>query len=81
LICKDQANDSVVKGYTKFQLYHPPTKAYLYIHIRKSLYNDSNCRGCPIIGQREVSLTKTSDMQSFWKVVGGIIYSPNIDDE
>ena len=44
-------------------------------NIRKSLFNEYNCRGCPIMGQREVSLSRQSDMQSVWKVVGGLIFS------
>jgi dolichyl-phosphate-mannose--protein O-mannosyl transferase len=72
--CKDQSQN-VLKGSTKFQLYHKPTQSYVYINIRKSLFNEYNCRGCPILGQREVSLTRTNDMQSVWKIVGGIIFN------
>ena len=39
------------------------------------MYDDRNCRGCPIRGQREVSLTKKKDKQCLWKVIGGIIFS------
>ena len=81
LFCKDQKSDSVVKGKTKFQLFHPATKSFLYINIRKSLYNEYNCRGCPINGEREVSLTKSNDLQNVWKVVGGILFNPMIDDD
>ena len=38
------------------------------------MFNDFNCRGCPIRGQREVSLTDEKDKQCLWKVVGGIIF-------
>jgi hypothetical protein len=47
----------------------------VYVNIRKSLFNEYNCRGCPILGQREVSLTDSNDMQCTWKVAGGIIFS------
>jgi hypothetical protein len=80
-LCKDQVKDSIVKGQTKFQLFHPQMNAYLYINIKKSLFNEYNCRGCPIQGQREVSLTKYNDIQNLWKVVGGIIYMINQGDE
>ena len=39
------------------------------------MYDDNNCRGCPIRGQREVSLTTKKDKQCLWKVIGGIIFS------
>lgn len=76
ILCRDP-NEKMIKGSTKFQLFHKPTKAYLYVNIKKSLFNEYNCRGCPIMGQREVSLTNTSDMQATWKIVGGIILSEN----
>ncbi len=37
------------------------------------MFKDFNCRGCPIRGQREVSLTDEKDKQCLWKVVGDII--------
>ena len=70
-------DDDIVKGDTKFKLYHLGTNSYLYINARNSLFNEMNCRGCPIQGQREVSLTKIDDMQNLWKVVGGIIFHNN----
>jgi dolichyl-phosphate-mannose--protein O-mannosyl transferase len=73
LMCKDDYEGNSVKGASKFYLYHKPTSAYVYINIRKSLFNEYNCRGCPILGQREVSLSKSLDMQAAWKVVGVII--------
>jgi dolichyl-phosphate-mannose--protein O-mannosyl transferase len=71
LICQDNKERHVV-GATKFYLFHIGTKHYLYINIRKSLFNEYNCRGCPILGQREVSLTPNHDMQSLWKIAGVI---------
>ncbi len=71
------SKESIVKGDTQFFLLHVPTKKYLYVNIRKSLYNDDNCRNCPIRGQREVSCTSNKDKQSLWKVKGGIIFNSN----
>lgn len=78
--CYD-SKDKVIKGSTKFYLYHPSTLAYAHINIRKSLFNETNCRGCPILGQREVSLTKSKDIQCVWKVVGGMIFNDNKQEE
>ena len=64
-----------------FFLQHVPTKKFLFIDYKKSLFNDRNCRGCPIIGQREVSLTDKKDKQCLWKVTGGIIFSLSEDEE
>jgi len=66
-----------LKGETQFFLLHVPTRKYLYVNIRKSLYNDNNCRGCPIRGHREVSCTGSKDKQALWKVKGGIIFNNN----
>ena len=55
--------------------------AFVFIHVKKSLFNEYNCRGCPILGQREVSLTNSNDIQSVWKVVGGIIYTISQEDD
>ncbi len=63
-------NETFVHGNTKFYLFHLGTKNYLYINIRRSLYNDINCMNCPIRGQREVSATKQKDAQGLWKIVG-----------
>ena len=62
-------------GSTQFFLLHVATKQYLYVNIRKSLYNDSNCRGCPIRGYREASCTTAKDKQSLWRVRGGVIFN------
>jgi len=71
------ANDTFLKGKTNFLLKHLLTNQYLYINIKKSLFNEYNCRGCPIINQREVSCTNIKDKQSLWKIIGGIIFSNN----
>jgi hypothetical protein len=73
--------NSELYGSTKFQIFHKPTNSYVYINIRKSLFNEYNCRGCPILGQREVSLQTTNDLQSIWKVVGGIIFTEDKNNE
>jgi hypothetical protein len=69
------SKEEKLMGNTQFFLYHVGTKQYLYVNIRKSLYNDSNCRGCPIRGYREASCTTNKDKQSLWKVKGGIIFN------
>ncbi len=69
------SKESVLKGETQFFLQHVATRKYLYVNIRKSLYNDNNCRGCPIRGHREVSCTDSKDKQALWKVKGGIIFN------
>ena len=63
-------NEKIVQGNTKFYLFHTGTRHYLYINIRKSLFNDLNCMNCPIKGQREVSAQKLKDTQALWKVSG-----------
>lgn len=68
-------NEKDIKGETQFFLQHVPTKKYLFMDYKKSLFNDYNCRGCPIRGQREVSLTGNKDKQCLWQVVGGILFS------
>ena len=73
--CYKQKNNDVITGKTEFFLQHVPTEQYLYINYKTSMYNDRNCRGCPIRGQREVSLTTKKDKQCLWKVMGGIIFS------
>lgn len=74
IICYKWKED-VIKGETQFFLQHVPTQKYLFIDYKQSLFNDRNCRGCPIKGQREVSLTSNKDKQCLWKVAGGIIFS------
>ena len=73
--CYKQEDNEIITGQTEFFLQHVPTQNYLYINYKTSKYNDRNCRGCPIRGQREVSLTTKKDKQCLWKVIGGIIFS------
>ena len=73
--CYKQNDNDIITGKTEFFLQHVPTENWLYINYRTSMYDDNNCRGCPIRGQREVSLTTKKDKQCLWKVVGGIIFS------
>ena len=73
--CYKQNDNETITGKTEFFLQHVPTENYLYINYKTSMYDDRNCRGCPIRGQREVSLTSKKDKQCLWKVIGGIIFS------
>lgn len=61
-------------GSTSFFLLHIKTDKYLYINVKSSLYDERNCRNCPILYQREVSLTDHKDKQCLWKVVGGLLF-------
>ncbi len=76
IVCYN-SKEKVLKAKTNFLLRHVDTDKFLYVNINKSLYDDYNCRGCPILGQREVSLTHMKDKQCLWKIVGGMIYSNN----
>jgi hypothetical protein len=80
IMCYNSKDDKL-KGSTQFFLQHESTKQFLYINIKKSLFNEYNCRGCPIMNHREVSLTPTKDKQCMWKIIGGIIYQSNTEDE
>ena len=73
--CYKQNDNETITGKTEFFLQHVPTQNWLYINYKTSMYDDRNCRGCPIRGQREVSLTTKKDKQCLWKVIGGIIFS------
>ena len=61
--CYKQNDNETITGKTEFFLQHVPTEKWLYINYKSSMYNDGNCRGCPIRGQREVSLTGKKDKQ------------------
>jgi len=74
IICYNSNQDAVLQGKTHFLLQHVVTKKFLYIDIQKSLFNEYNCRGCPIFNHREVSCTDKKDKQGLWKIIGGIIY-------
>jgi dolichyl-phosphate-mannose--protein O-mannosyl transferase len=74
IICYKQKGEKKIFGKSEFFLQHVPTGKYLFIDYKKSMFNDFNCRGCPIRGQREVSLTDEKDKQCLWKVAGGIIF-------
>ena len=73
--CYKQDDNETITGKTEFFLQHVATQNWLYINYKTSMYDDRNCRGCPIRGQREVSLTTKKDKQCLWKVIGGIIFS------
>lgn len=76
IICYSYSEEKI-KGAANFFLQHEATQKYLYINIKSSLYDERNCRNCPIIFQREVSLTSNKDKQCIWKVAGGLIYKEN----
>jgi dolichyl-phosphate-mannose--protein O-mannosyl transferase len=68
-------------GKTNFFLFHIRTEKYLYINIKTSLFDERNCRNCPILNQREVSLTEAKDKQGLWKISGGLIFKEKEDDD
>jgi dolichyl-phosphate-mannose--protein O-mannosyl transferase len=70
-----------IRGATQFFLKHVVTEKYLYVNIKKSLFNEYNCRGCPIVGHREVSATDKKDKQSLWKVSGGVLFRSNENED
>mmetsp|Transcript_6149 Transcript_6149/g.5077 ORF Transcript_6149/g.5077 Transcript_6149/m.5077 type:complete len:254 (+) Transcript_6149:44-805(+) len=61
------------------QLKHNNTNKYLTSSY-KYIYNDGNCPGCPIIGDREIACKSISsnnkDTTIQWSVVKGMIISP-----
>ena len=79
ITCYKQEDNDLITGKTEFFLQHVPTEKWLYINYKTSMFNDNNCRGCPIRGQREVSLTSKKDKQCLWKVIGGIIFSSELE--
>ena len=87
IVCYKQSGENKIFGKTQFFLQHVPTEKWLYINVNQSMYNDYNCRGCPIRGQREVSLSGNKDKQCLWQVKGGIIFNyenpekPSKDDD
>lgn len=68
-----QGNVEKIVGSTKFRLRHINTDNYLYAR-RAYKFDDSNCRGCPINGQGEVSGASYRDDNTFWEVVGGYFF-------
>lgn len=63
-------NKGELMGHTQFLLRHVGTNQYLYVNLKNSLYDEYNCRNCPILGHREVSATDKKDKQALWTVVG-----------
>lgn len=78
IICYNSTG--IITGATEFFLQHVATNAYLYINIKSSLFDERNCRNCPVMYQREVSLTSSKDRQCLWKVVGGLIFKERQDE-
>lgn len=73
--CKDKVNGDNIEGKTYFYLRHEVTSAYLYAE-KRSIFDNNNCRRCPIIGQLEISATKSKDNKALWRFVSGYFYSP-----
>jgi dolichyl-phosphate-mannose--protein O-mannosyl transferase len=80
IICYNY-KETEIKGKTDFFLYHMGTQQYMYMNIKRSLFNEHNCRNCPIQGHREVSCTTTKDKQALWKIIGGLIYKSNENEQ
>lgn len=75
LVC--EGNTEYIVGDAQFSLKHVGSGAFLYSH-RAYRFDDSNCRGCPINGQSEISSRKRKDGDTLWKVVGGYFFpDPN----
>ena len=65
-------------GQTVF-LHHAQTGQYLTTG-KSAGFNQRNCRGCPIIGQQEVSCTRNRGADARWKVFNGV-FMPKPEDE
>lgn len=63
-----------------FSLQHSATKAYLFTS-RKSEFTDSNCRGCPILGQFEVAASDKKVKGARWLPAHGFYFRPHDFDE
>ena len=61
ITCYKQNDNETITGKTEFFLQHVPTQNWLYINYKTSMYDDNNCRGYPILGQKEVSLMNKKD--------------------
>ncbi len=65
-----------VFGMTQFYLKHKDTGYYLYTD-KASMFNNRNCRRCPIIGQSEVSGIKSKPQTGgVWQVISGFFFPP-----
>jgi len=73
LIC--YGSKGSLKGNAQFLLRHIGTNQYLYVNLKVSLFDEYNCRSCPILGHREVSATDKKDKQALWRVAG--VINPN----
>ena len=58
-----------------FSLQHVATKHYLFTS-KKSLFSDSNCRGCPILGQFEVAASDKKVKGARWVTSHGFYFRP-----
>merc|ERR1719491_1837737 len=63
-----------------FSLQHSVTTAYLFTS-KKSEFTDSNCRGCPILGQFEVAASDKKVKGARWLPAHGFYFRPyDFDD-
>ena len=53
----------------------------IYLHLKKSEFNDGNCRGCPILGQFEVAASDKKVKGSRWVTSHGFYFRPFDFDE
>ena len=79
--CYKQKDGEIIKGDSQFFFKHNATQKYAYINYKTSMFNDRNCRGCPIRGQREVSFTEKKDKQCLWRMNGGLLFEENKGEE
>ncbi len=68
LECPNDPQD-YVKGETVLMLKHAETGKYL-VTDNEHTFTQDNCRNCPIIGQREVSVSINKGKPAQWQIVG-----------
>jgi dolichyl-phosphate-mannose--protein O-mannosyl transferase len=76
LECHNSNEGDDVTGNSQFYIKHQSSGQYLYTD-KSSLYNDQNCRNCPIIGQSEISTGPSKSAGALWQIVSGYFYTPN----
>src|SRR5205085_1861846 len=73
---------------SEYWLRNPSTGRVSFVHTdtgnrfytaRQSLFDQNNCRGCPIVGQLEVSADKSNihDANALWTAEDGIYFPVN----
>jgi len=73
--CYGKPKDGLWGRETAVSLVHVDTGKRLYTR-RSDEFNNNNCRGCPIVGQTEISAHATGlqDANALWKVEDGIYF-------